>query len=64
MGGLISYVIGLKYGHLINGIIMLAPAIMNLNVSKNFGWMAKVVGAIAPTLQLYPKINGRGAKNP
>jgi len=26
--------------------------------------VAKGVGAIAPTLQLYPKVYGRGAKNP
>ena len=43
---------------------MLAPAIMQSKESKSFGWLAKSIAYIAPTLQLYPKLYGRGNKNP
>ena len=64
MGGLVAYIVGLKHSNLVDGVVLMNPAIAPSTASKYFGWAAKLLGKTFGTRQILPRIWGNGSKNP
>eukprot|EP01015_Nassula_variabilis_P030930 TRINITY_DN6880_c0_g1_i2.p3 TRINITY_DN6880_c0_g1~~TRINITY_DN6880_c0_g1_i2.p3 ORF type:complete len:175 (+),score=20.95 TRINITY_DN6880_c0_g1_i2:349-873(+) len=64
MGGLVSYTLGLKHKELVDGVVLMNPAIGPTQATSKYGWVASLIGKLTPRWQLFPRQWGRGSKNP
>lgn len=64
MGGMTLYHLTLIYPHLLDGVVLMAPALMH-SFSSGLASVAKFAGKILPDkMKLFKPIYGQASKNP